>query len=163
LENAWAVHFENRKMIRLMKGYFDAKTLTERSRYKLIAKNILKWAIENTLTTKHNHNTKGKEIVTGSNAIKIINKRSFSSSGDNRDINSQKVISEETRYESLKEQDREAPRVRFKAIKMSKENPYMNNSSASNMFKEKAHKLDINEIKNLLLNITSRLNSIERS
>ncbi|CAG8816593.1 29944_t:CDS:2, partial [Gigaspora margarita] len=62
-------------------------------------------------------------IVTGSNAIKIINKRSFSSSGDNRDINSQKVISGRTRRESLKEQDREAPRVRFKAIKMSKENP----------------------------------------
>ncbi|CAG8632484.1 18621_t:CDS:2 [Gigaspora margarita] len=68
-------------------------------------------------------------IVTGSNAIKIINKRSFSSSGDNRDINSQKVISGRTRRESLKEQDREAPRVRFKAIKMSKENPYINNGS----------------------------------
>ncbi|CAG8856738.1 14267_t:CDS:1, partial [Gigaspora margarita] len=45
-----------------------------------------------------------------SNAIKIINKRSFSSSGDNRDINSQKVISGRTRHESLKKQDREAPR-----------------------------------------------------
>src|SRR5260363_106939 len=146
LENAWAVHFENGKMIRLTKRYFDAETLAERSRYKLIAKNIPKWAIEsvllrqlrcintkvvyissnsnrnqrrtasiyftneqdyvdalqktvyylhtklewchrNTLTTKSNHNTEGKGIVSGSNAIKIINKRSFSSSGDNRDIN----------------------------------------------------------------------------
>ncbi|CAG8734525.1 23205_t:CDS:2 [Gigaspora margarita] len=106
-----------------------------------------------------NYNTEGKEIVTGSNAIKIINKRSFSSLEDNRNINPQKVISEGTRHEFLKEQDREAPRVRFKTIKMSKENPYVNNSLASNMFKEKAHELDINEIKNLLLNITSRLNN----
>ncbi|CAG8848933.1 41351_t:CDS:2, partial [Gigaspora margarita] len=52
---------------------------------------------------------------------------SFSSSGDNRDINSQKVISGRSRRKSLKEQDREAPKVRFKAIKMSKENPYVNN------------------------------------
>ncbi|CAG8523676.1 14300_t:CDS:2 [Gigaspora margarita] len=77
--------------------------------------------IENTLTTKSNYNIEGKGIVIGSNAIKIINKRSFSSSGDNRDINSQKVISERTRHESLKEQDREAPRVRFKAINVQKE------------------------------------------
>ncbi|CAG8849648.1 23386_t:CDS:2, partial [Gigaspora margarita] len=66
--------------------------------------------IENTLTTKSNHNTKGKEIVTGSNTIKIINKKSFSSLEDNRDINSQKVISERTKRKSLKKQDREAPR-----------------------------------------------------
>ncbi|CAG8828085.1 38349_t:CDS:2, partial [Gigaspora margarita] len=65
-------------------------------------------------SANHNHNTKGKGIVTGSNAIKIINKRSFSSSGDNRDINLQKVISGRTRCESLKEQDRETSRVRSK-------------------------------------------------
>ncbi|CAG8810740.1 17163_t:CDS:2, partial [Gigaspora margarita] len=115
--------------------------------------------ILNTLTTKSNHNTEGKGIVTGSNAIKIINKRSFSSSRNNKDINPQKVISGRTRHEFLKKQDREVPRVRFKTIKMSKENPYVNNSSTSNMFKEKAHELDINEIKNLLLNITSRLDN----
>ncbi|CAG8795306.1 22449_t:CDS:2, partial [Gigaspora margarita] len=57
-----------------------------------------------------NHNMEGKEIVTGSNAIKIINKRSFSSSGNNRDINSQKVISGRTRHEFLKEQDKKPPR-----------------------------------------------------
>ncbi|CAG8785183.1 35042_t:CDS:2, partial [Gigaspora margarita] len=77
------------------------------------------------------------EKLTGSNAITIINKRSFSSLGDNRDINSQKVISGRFRRESLKEQDRKAPKVRFKAIKISKENPYINNSSVNNMFKEK--------------------------
>ncbi|CAG8822630.1 15631_t:CDS:2, partial [Gigaspora margarita] len=69
-----------------------------------------KWCYRNTLTTKSNHNTEGKRIVTGSNAIKIINKRSFFSSENNRNINSQKVISERAKCESLKEQDREAPR-----------------------------------------------------
>ncbi|CAG8826082.1 14334_t:CDS:1, partial [Gigaspora margarita] len=123
----------------------------------------LEWCYRNTLTTKINHNMEGKGIVTGSNAIKIINKRSFSSSGDNRDTNLRKVISERTRCESLKEQDRETSRVRSKVIKMSEENPYMNNSSASNMFKEKAHELKMNEIKNLLLNITNSLDNIERS
>ncbi|CAG8766337.1 30028_t:CDS:2, partial [Gigaspora margarita] len=68
------------------------------------------WCHRNTLTTKSNYNTEGKEIVTGSNAIKIINKRSFSSSEDNRDINLQKVISERTRREFLKEQNRETSR-----------------------------------------------------
>src|SRR5260364_130922 len=60
----------------------------------------LEWCYRNTLTTKSNYNTEGKGIVTGSNAIKIINKRSFSSSGDKRDISSQKVISGRTRRES---------------------------------------------------------------
>ncbi|CAG8741150.1 6717_t:CDS:2, partial [Gigaspora margarita] len=85
----------------------------------------------------NNYNIEGKRIVTGSNAIKIINKRSFSSSGDNRDINLQKVILGRTKCESLKEQDKETSRIRSKAIKMSKENPYMNNGLANNMFKEK--------------------------
>ncbi|CAG8682616.1 1022_t:CDS:2, partial [Gigaspora margarita] len=105
---AFAVHFENRKMIRLTKGYFDAETLMEKSRYKHIVKNITKWAIDN-------HNTEEKGIVTGSNTIKIINKRNFSSSEDNRDINLQKVISGRTRREFLKEQDRETTRESVKS------------------------------------------------
>ncbi|CAG8699988.1 42240_t:CDS:2, partial [Gigaspora margarita] len=52
----------------------------------------------------------GKGIVTSSNAIKIINKRSFSSLEDNRDINLQKVILERTKHESLKEQNRKTSR-----------------------------------------------------
>ncbi|CAG8736024.1 13074_t:CDS:2, partial [Gigaspora margarita] len=138
-------------------------------RKEIIKRNITLWDITNethACQIRKNlsfYSRLMKEIVTGSNAIKIINKKSFSSSGNNRDINLQKVISGRTRRESLKKQDREVPRVRFKAIKMSKENLYVNNDSASNMFKEKAHELDINEIKNLLLNITSRLDSIERS
>ncbi|CAG8827526.1 8217_t:CDS:2, partial [Gigaspora margarita] len=53
--------------------------------------------------------------LTGSNAIKIINKRNFSSLEDNRDINLQKVISGRTRRESLKEQDRETTRELVKS------------------------------------------------
>ncbi|CAG8616566.1 26069_t:CDS:2, partial [Gigaspora margarita] len=63
----------------------------------------------------HNHNTEEKGIVTGSNTIKIINKRNFSSSEDNRDINLQKVISGRTRREFLKEQDRETTRESVKS------------------------------------------------
>ncbi|CAG8722679.1 8063_t:CDS:2 [Gigaspora margarita] len=108
-----------------------SKVLDERNmKINPIQEDEIIWCHRNTLTTKNNHNTKEKGIVTDSNTIKIINKRSFSSLGNNRDINSQKVISKGTRHESLKEQDREVPRVRFKAIKMSKENPYINNGSA---------------------------------
>ncbi|CAG8799458.1 38301_t:CDS:2, partial [Gigaspora margarita] len=117
----------------------------------------LEWCYKNTLTTKSSCNTKGKGIVIGSNTIKIINKRSFSSSENNRDINLQMDISGRTRHEPLKEQNRETSKARFKAIKISKENLYMNNSLASNIFKKKAQELNINEIKNLLINITSRL------
>ncbi|CAG8844527.1 42391_t:CDS:2, partial [Gigaspora margarita] len=38
---------------------------------------------KNTFISKNNRNAKGKRIVTGSNATKIINKRGFSSLGDN--------------------------------------------------------------------------------
>ncbi|CAG8841136.1 16075_t:CDS:2, partial [Gigaspora margarita] len=59
-----------------------------------------------------------KANVTGSNTIKIINKRNFSSLGDNRDINLQKVISGRTRREFLKEQDRETTRESVKSTIM---------------------------------------------
>ncbi|CAG8845860.1 1127_t:CDS:2, partial [Gigaspora margarita] len=81
---------------------------------------------------------------------------------DNRNKNLQKDISDRFKHEPMKEQDRETSKARSKTIKISKENPYMNNSLASIILKEKTQELDIDEIKNLLLNITSRLDSIKR-
>ncbi|CAG8706544.1 43088_t:CDS:2 [Gigaspora margarita] len=73
---------------------------------------------------------------------------------DNRNKNLQKDISEKFKHEPIKEQDKKHQK---------QENPYINNGSASIVLKEKIQELDIDEIKNLLLNITSRLDSIERS
>ncbi|CAG8814530.1 17542_t:CDS:2, partial [Gigaspora margarita] len=82
---------------------------------------------------------------------------------DNGNKNLQKDTSGRFKCEPMKEQDRETAKARSKVIKIFKENPYMNNGSASIILKEKTQEFDIDKIKNLLLNITSRLNSIERS
>ncbi|CAG8683344.1 35676_t:CDS:2 [Gigaspora margarita] len=69
---------------------------------------------------------------------------------NNGNKNLQKDILGRIKYELIKKQNRETLKARSKVIKIFKENPYMNNSSASTMLKEKTQKLDIDEIKNLL-------------
>jgi len=68
LENAWAVHFELGKMVRITQGHYDAESLVERSKHKLILKNVPKAAIETTLLRQLRCiNTKAVYISTNRN------------------------------------------------------------------------------------------------
>ncbi|CAG8807527.1 500_t:CDS:2, partial [Gigaspora margarita] len=70
---------------------------------------------------------------------------------DNKNKNLQKDISVRIKYESIKEQDRKISKARSKTIKISKENPYINNSLASIVLKEKIQELESDEYTILLL------------
>jgi hypothetical protein len=49
LEKMWAVHFNQGKVVRLTHGRFDSDTLTSRSTYRAIIKNVPKVAVESAL------------------------------------------------------------------------------------------------------------------
>ncbi|CAG8715534.1 24793_t:CDS:2, partial [Gigaspora margarita] len=95
--------------------------------------------------------------------LPILQEESLTSKESN--VIKDKEISQESgkELEPIFETIQEMVDNRNKTCKRIFQNPYMNNGLASIVLKEKTQELDIDKIKNLLLNITSRLNSIERS
>src|SRR5260363_82254 len=52
LKEAWSIHFEEEKMLRVSEGIFEEGVLAERCKYKAIAENLPKSAIESILLTQ---------------------------------------------------------------------------------------------------------------
>ncbi|CAG8659001.1 8782_t:CDS:2 [Gigaspora margarita] len=117
---------------------------------------------EESLTLKESNVIKDKEVSQESGKGEIKTNYKQISMLDKENLQRNDILAR-FKCKPMKEQDRETSKTKSKAIKISKENPYMNNGSASIILKEKTQELDIDEIKNLLLNITSRLDSIKRS
>ena len=69
LKEAWAIHFEEGKLVRITQGTFDKHTLIERSQFKLIAKKIPRSAIESALL-RQLRGTKAKAVYISSNRNK---------------------------------------------------------------------------------------------
>ena len=67
LQNSWAVHFVNGKMLRVTGGLLDKETLVERSKYKSIIKNLPKTAIETSLL-RQLRNIKAKAVYISTNS-----------------------------------------------------------------------------------------------